>query len=772
MRTHSFVPSLAAAAVLAIALVAGPVPAQPATVPVPDPVPVVVDTTAVLPGEEAVYAAPEVVVTASRYGQDARLNISNVTAAELARREPDQDLPMLLQSQPGVFSYSDAGGGLGYTYLKVRGFDQRRVGVLLDGIPLNDPEDHQVWWVDMPDLASDVQDIQLQRGVTGSVGGMTAIGGTVDVATTPPGERPGTRIGLDAGSYGYRRQMLAWDSGLVEGGWATAIRLSRQETDGYRDRSGHEGWGLSWSARRITATTIDQVGVQAGRELSHHAWDAVPQSILEVDRTANMETYHNAVDDFRQPHFTWHHTWRPGDRVTMISRLYHVRGDGFYENYKAGQSAGTYGLDLVPGGPATGDDVDLIRRKWVSKRHTGWVPSLEWDQGWGRLLVGGDAYTFQSDHWGEVLWAQGLAPDVFTTPWVYHRYQGDKKAWSLYADERWALGGGLQATVNLQYQRKRYTFAQDAVGNFQSERLNRYTVTDGFFNPKGALDWAVPGAVAGGRALVYANAGINHREPTDSELFDTWTGGDDLGAEPLFDTRREVPDGNGGVAYVEWSDPLVKPERVVDKEFGFGWRGRNLAWSLGGYWMDFTNEIVPYGGVSDDGSGIRGNAGRTRHRGLEFSARAQLGASHVVAVTASRSWDEAVEFAFHDWDGTVYDYAGKPLALFPEHLAMVVWDGQWGESVRSRVRVRSTGRQWLDNSGLDDRTIEPWTTLDASLWLDLRKAGLIHGGEVSVFAHLRNLTGAEYETWGYWYLENWKTPAAGRNVAVGIDCGF
>jgi len=718
-----------------------------------------------------VYQDPGIEVTASRYGPDERLNVSNLTAEDLARREPDQELPMLVQSLPGVFAHSDAGNGTGYTYLKVRGFDQRRVGVLLNGIPLNDPEDHQVWWVDLPDLAADVQDIQLQRGVSGSVGGMTAIGGTVDVVTTPPGRKPGTRVALDTGSYGFARQMMAWDSGRSDNGWATAVRLSRQESDGFRDRSGYEGWAMTGSVRRETGRTVNQVNVKTGRELTHHAWDAVPESVLRVDRTANLETYHNAVDDFRQPHFQWHHTWFLGEHLTLVNRLYHVRGDGFYENYRAGETAGNYGLDRLDG-PAFADDTDLIRRKWVSKRHTGWVPSLNWEQGRGRLLVGGDAYTFHSDHWGEVLWADTFAPDAFATPWRYHQYTGDKDAWSLYADQQWRLGRGLLATVNLQYQHKKYRFAQHEAGNFAGERLNAYTVVDDFFNPKAALDWTVPGRVAGGSLQFYVNAGINHREPTDNELFDTWSGGDDLDADPLFRTRRDVSDGQGGVSHVEWTDPLVRPERVVDRELGLGWRGREVEWTLGGYWMDFTDEIVPYGGVSDDGSGIRGNAGRTRHRGLELSARARLGGAHAVALAASRSWDEAVEFTFHDWDGSVYDYAGNTLALFPSHLAMATWDGGWGGGLRSRVRVRSTGRQWLDNSGDKARTIDPWATIDLSLWLDLREAGLFRSSDVTVFAHLRNVGNVEYETWGYWYGENYTTPAAGRNVAVGIDCGF
>lgn len=759
LRTLCLLAALGAAPAPAVAGAASalPRPAAPDSLPVP------------------VYQDRGVEVTASRYGPGERLNVSNVPAAELERRETDQDVPLLVQSLPGVFSYSDAGTGLGYTYLKVRGFDQRRVGVLLDGIPLNDPEDHQVWWVDLPDLGADLQDIQLQRGVTGSVGGMTAIGGTVDLVTQPPGARPGTRVALDAGSYGYWRQMLAWDSGRLAGGWATSARLSRQQLDGFRDRSGHEGWAFAWSGLRATPRVVDRLDVRTGHELSHHAWDAVPASLLRVRRTANVETYANAVDDFTQPHFQWHRTWLLGDGVTLASRLYHVRGDGFYENYKADQAAASYALDRLPGGPAADEERDLVRRKWVRKRQLGWVPSVTWEQGHGRLLAGGDVYTFHSDHWGEVLWAEGWTPDAFTTPWRYHEYTGDKDAWSLYADQRWRLGGGLAASVNLQYQHKRYRFEQKAAGNFQGALLNRYTVTDRFFNPKAALDWTAPGAVAGGTLQLYANVGVNHREPTDSELFDTWVGGDDLGATPLFSDRREVPDGQGGVAWVEWNGPLVRPERVTDWEAGAGWRSRDVEVTLGGYWMDFANEIVPYGGVDDDGSSIRGNAGLTRHRGLELGLQGRLSDAHRAALAFSRSWDEAVEFSFHDWDGTVYDYAGNPLPLFPEYLLLGTWDGEWGHGLRTRVRVRSTGRQWLDSSGLAARTLDPWTTVDVSLWLDLGAAGLLRCGDVTAFAHVRNLAGAEYETWGYWNAwdgENWTTPAAGRNLAVGIDCGF
>jgi iron complex outermembrane receptor protein len=367
---------------LIVLLLAVPAAAAPAVTDVPD----------------TTYTAEDVTVTASRYDESTTLNVSNITAADLRLREPDLELPLLMQGLPGVFSYSDAGSGLGYTYLKIRGFDQRRVGVLFNGIPFNDPEDHQVWWVDLPDLAASVQDIQVQRGITNSIGGMTAIGGTVNIVAAALNETPQGRISVNGGSYGTSRQMISYQTGnLADSGLKSSFRLSRQESDGYRERSGHEGWAVFWSAEYETGKTNTRVNVYTGRELTHHAWDAVPESILRENRRANLETYHNAVDDFRQPHYELHNTWWVGENLSLVNRLYYIQGEGFYENFKEDEPAVLYSLDTLPAVADTAR-LDLIRRKWVRKDHVGWVPHLAWQQDKGRLLVGGDWYTFHSSH--------------------------------------------------------------------------------------------------------------------------------------------------------------------------------------------------------------------------------------------------------------------------------------------------------------------------------------------------------------------------------------
>jgi iron complex outermembrane receptor protein len=731
------------------------------------------------PAGGPVHEAPEVVVTAGRYDEATGLNLSNITREELDLRAPDQELPLLLNGLPGVFAFSDAGSGLGYSYIKVRGFDQRRVGVLFEGIPLNDPEDHQIWWVDMPDLAASVQDIQVQRGVTNSVGGMTAIGGTVNIAARRLGADPRGRVSLNAGSYGFQRQMVEYETGDLGGGLRSSFRLSRQEADGYRERSGHDGWGVFWTGQWRTERSTTKALIWTGREVTQHAWDAVPESVLRENRRANVETYHNAVDDFRQPHYLLANTFHLDDAWTLDNRLYAIQGEGFYENFKEDADATAYSLDRLAG-IDPGDGVDLIRRKHVRKDHVGWVPSLRWEQGpRGRLVLGGDWYTFHSRHWGDVMWADGFAPGDFLPGYKYHDYTGDKDAWSLYLNQRYEVLPGLTATADVHFQHKEYSFLQQDVKNFTGDLRNGYTVDWDFFNPKGALNWELPGQVAGGRARLYGSVGVNHREPTDGELFDTWQSGSDLGVQPLFGRSENRLDPDGSTAWVEWFDPLVKEERVVDYEVGLGWRSGRASVTVGGYWMDFRDEIVPYGGVGEDGSSIRGNADRTRHRGIELGVNLQVSDRDALALAGSRSWDEFVtfsEFLDTDWDGTadtVVDHAGNPIALFPEYLAMAAWDRDWRPGVRTRLRLNATGKQYLDNTGDEDRTIDAWTTVDVSLWLALGDLGLAPLDGATAFVHVRNLGDTAYEVWGYYYEpENWYTPAAGRNVALGLDYDF
>jgi len=726
----------------------------------------------------AAVAADEVVVTASRYGRDVHLNITNIPRAELQQRIDTDDIPVLLEDVPGVYASSDAGNGIGY----IRGFDQKRVGVMINGIPLNDPEDHQVYWVDAPDLVSSLQDIQVQRGITNSIGATTAIGGTVNLLTEIPSRNAGTRVRVMGGSYDTVLGSAVLNTGLIGRGLTSTTRFSFLQSDGYRERSGSNLWGLYWGGRWEGGAHTLQANVYTGHEITHQAWYGIPEAQLHTDRRANPETYPNAVDDFRQPHYELHHTWRLSDRVTLRQAAYWIHGYGFYENRKDGRNVTDFNLDAVLGLDPQDypDGVDLVRRKLVRKDQLGWVPHLEIRHRSGRLIVGGDVYDFHSDHWGNVT-------SVLSDPDLrdlgdgvkYYGARGHKTAWSTYVNEMWEALPGLTLLADLQYQHKDYDFAQQRVGHFQGENRHAYRVDYDFFNPKGGLSWELPSRPLGGKMALYGHVGVTHREPSDAELFDTWDGPDDIGAAPLF--RHAVPvddNGDGVTDYLQWSDPIVKQEKAVDYETGLSWHGRRLSCTVGGYWMDFDHEIVPYGAVDDDGRAVRGNAGRTWHRGVEIGLAARPDDATLLKIAFSRSWNEFRDFtALFDpdtWEPARRNYDGNPIPLFPDVLLSASLRRDTGP-LRSTVRVRSVGRQYLDVTGDERRTIAGHTTVDLDLQLDLPRLAPRLAGDVRLDVRIRNLLDERYETSGYydaWEGGNIVIPAAERNVLAGVRYSF
>ncbi len=730
--------------------------------------------------QPTVYVEDAIVVTASRYGSDVHLTHTNLSQQEIRLRKSDVSLPVLMEDTPGLYAQRDAGNAVGYTYLKIRGFDQRRVGVLIDGIPLNDPEDHQVYWVDLPDFESSLQDIQVQRGVTNSVGGLGAIGGTVNLVTNLHPDAPSGYFSLEGGSYATGKQTLAYRTGRLGEHFATQIRLSHLSSDGYRDRAASDQWAAFWSGRYVTDKTDTRLNIYTGREVTHQAWLAADEQTLAADRKANPETYHNAVDDFRQPHLELHNAWYISPGVDLHNSFYLIHGEGFYENF-VNDAARQYSLDRYFG-LAPDTTVSVVQRLWVRKDQVGWLPQLEIAHRGGRLLLGGDVYTFHSNHWGDVMWADGFTPADFAEGLKFHDFTGDKVAWSVFANDRIEILSGLTLLVDLQLQHRRYELMQNEVGNFRGTDRHAFTVEYDFFNPKGGLHYQVPGAPGGGTLGFYGYVGCNQLEPSLYDLYDTWLGPEVLGVAPLFENSRPVSAADGQtVAYLEWSDPVVQPERVVNYELGASFRSGRLAVTLNGYWMDSRHEIVPFGGYYL-GYGIKGNAEKTYHRGLELDLRAQLAERHDLIVVASRSWDRFEEFIYFenvydaDWnlvDTVARDYAGNPIALFPEYLASVIWRARFG-ALDTSVRLRSVGRQFLDNSGSEARTIAPYNVLDLGGAVDFGRLGWQGATGARVWLKVRNLLDEEYETNGY-YIEgsgNHKIPAAPRNFWVAVEYDF
>ncbi len=708
----------------------------------------------------------EVVLTAGRAREgETPSSFTNVSGARLRENYWAQDIPPLLEELPGLYAYSETGMGVGYTHLKIRGFDETRIGVTINGIPLNDPEDGNVYWVDMPDLAASLQDVQVQRGIGYSNYGTGGFGGTLNLLTTTPSlSKPSLRAGLGAGSFNTRKASLSYTSGLVENTYGFYGRFSRVQTAGYRDRSQAELWSYFLSAARYGERSLLRLNVFGGPELTHAAWDASAESDIEKNRRDNPITYENTIDNFNQPHYELHHQFDLTPNLNVTNSLFYIRGEGYYEQLKENKKLADFGYQ-----PFTRDDTeiertDFVNRKWVKKDHLGWVSRVNLEHDSGTLQAGWDAQWFESDHYGYVLWGRNLPPDAEARH-RYYRYQGGVRQGGAFLHEvyrpsdRWRFIGDLELRL------RSYRFEQLPVANFQGDEVNRFTVDYAFFNPKFGATCRVSDELS-----LFASAGLSHRAPTDDEYWDVWDGPDNLGVDPLFNRADTVRSG-GSVVRVEWSDPRVEPERLVDIELGGSWGRGPLRVKANGYWMDFRNEIIPAGGVRD-GSPVTDNADRSVHRGIELEAHYRPNHGFFTWGTLTLSDDRLQDFVIHeydsDWNVVEIDLSGNRIALFPS-LMTVAGAGYRSRHLSGWVDARHVGKQYLDNTEDESRMVDPFTLVGLTLTFHPQVERVLPGWELSL--RVNNLFDTEYETSGWydaWAGENFYFVGAERSFFLSL----
>lgn len=695
------------------------------------------------------------------------VTFSNLEKDAILAESFGQDLPMLISEMPNVFSYADAGNPLGYSYLKIRGFDQKRIGVMINGIPLNDPEDHQVYWIDMPDFAESTSEIQFQRGVGNSQYGVSSFGGSLNLETNHLLTPIGSELFTNFGSYNTIRYGLKTTQNFLDY-IKFNLRLSGLQSDGYRQNSATEQWSYFLNLSRMGERHITELNLYGGKEITHAAWYASSAADLSQNHQHNPISYDNEIDQFSQPHTELHHQYIINDSWLLKNTLFYISGEGFYEQLKTNRDLWDYGL------AEEADAVfsDLIRQKWVKKNHLGWIGNLNWKHLGGDLTIGSYVSYFDSDHWGEikdVLEADSLNLN-FSPGWHYYRYLGEKKYISFYLNELYQPFPDLFVMLNLYYQNIRYDFAQKSAGNFAGEYLHSYDVDYNFFNPRFGINFNLNEAMN-----IYANVSMAQREPADDELFDIWDGPDDLGANPLFACADTVYV-NDQIDHIKWSDPYIKPEKLLNYEIGFGYDAGNWKVKTNFFWMDFQNEIVGYGGVDDDGNPIRGNAEKTIHRGVEFEAEKVLPKNFFWRGNVSYNDNYFHKFVMKDWDDNwnviEVDYSGNKIGGFPDVLASTTL-GYYQQKFQSNLQIQHVGKQYLDNSEDENRTVKPFQLLNLNIAYEL--SDLIGSADISLIFKVNNLLDKKYETAGYydsWEEEKYYFPGAGRNFVAAARVKF
>ena len=709
----------------------------------------------------------EMTITATRaLERKTPVVFTDVSEASIREEHTVEDIPMLLLGLPNVYSYSDDGSGIGYSYLKIRGFDQTRIGVMINGIPLNDPEDHQVYWVDMPDFAESLDSIQIQRGVGTSLYGVDTFGGSVNLQTTGESNEDVFETTSFAGSYGLYKLGFQGEVPLKRNFHVT-FRGSYLSTDGYRENSGGEQWSAYLGLAHYGDRSVTRFITYTGNELTHAAWEASPESVLKENHRHNPITYENTIDNFSQPHYEFHHTIFLSDQMQWKNTLFAINGKGYYEQYKYGRDMYEYGLwDVPEDAPAS----DMIRQKWVRKSQYGVISELgiqhQGPRGSGTFTVGGYFSTYNSNHWGEVDDLPGLDLPDFTPGFVYHRYFSDKDYATLYLNELYSLNDRVTLMANLHYQRINYSLDQQEAGSFRGANLHSLKADYDFLNPRLGVNVNLSDALN-----AFVNVSAAHREPSDSELFDTWLSASDFGVAPLFNESEQVFQANQLVRTI-WTDPQVKPEQLMDYEMGLSYQTDRLNLQANLFWMDFHDEIVPYGQVDDDGFPVRGNADKTVHRGVELAGKFQLAAHFDLDTNLSYNDNFYREFVYREYDwssGQVaeLDFSGNTIAGFPDVISHTTLRYRSNSSTVA-LRWQYFGEQFMDNTEDQGRRIAPFNLLNAWFHFTLPWTGRLDRIELSL--KINNLLNKKTYTAGYydaWEGENFFWPGAERNATFG-----
>jgi iron complex outermembrane recepter protein len=716
------------------------------------------------------YRGEEVTLSIDRVErQTATVPFSNISKEELNQRHYGQDLPVALEGLPSMTTTTDAGTGLGYSYLSMRGFDFKRVSVLLNGVMLNDPEDFYVYWVDLADFGASVEDVQVQRGAGSAMLGLPAVGGTIDVQTATYSEKPRISAEYGLGSYNTQRASVHLASGPIQDKYFINTRFSRITSDGYRDQSWSDYFSYYMSAARVDENMTTRLVLFGGPIKNHMAYVGVTRDQLALDREQNPLTYENEIDSYYQPHYQLHNTWDIANNLRLQNTLYYIRGEGYFDVYYP--SWWGYGWDFWALNDPGEDIGDMVARQHVENHQGGWQPRLTWTLNNHTLDIGGQFVSHRSRRYGEVTWAAVL-PDGTEPNHVWYDYQGRKRTISGYVQDNWQVSRRLNVTGAVQ------------VANVE------YGIQDDQFN---ANEFTQP------YTFVMPRIGASYKATDDIRL---WTSFSRITREPRLKDHFWGETGYPVIRYdnpATFDDPQIEPETLSDFELGVEYSGHHHFLGLTGYLMNVENEIVDIGEYDVLGQPIIENADETRRYGIELSARTETSFGVFVEGNLNFSKNRFQEYVTHipvynDVSGALeskrLNLKDRQIINAPEQI-LNLSVGYRRSQFDIQLNAHFVGERYVANTENFDFVTDPnastYSTysldrsLDAYTRIDLHATIRIAGPtsnsfitqpglpQVELSLHVRNLLDEEYnlsgssDAWGVYVI-----PAAKRHYFASL----
>lgn len=705
----------------------------------------------------------EVLVVSTRAKKNAPTTFKNISKDEITQNNFGQDIPYLLNQTPSVQISSDAGAGIGYTNMTIRGSDNQRINVTLNGIPLNDAESMGSFFVNLPDFASSTESIQVQRGIGTSTNGAGSFGASLNIQSNTLAEKPYAEFNNSFGSYNTWKNTVKFGSGLINDKFAFNARLSRISSDGYIERGASDLQSFyidgGYYGKKHTLKGI----VFWGKEKTYQAWNGVPEPLITGDRSRmddyadyglaisgtekdrfmnagrnyNLYTYKNQTDNYTQKHHQIHYTNILSDKLTLNTALHYTRGYGYYEEFRQADKLSKYGLPNVTIGKDTIKTTDLVRRRWLDNYFYGMTYSLNYKPNDQLELIWGGAYNqYSGKHYGEVIWAQYASTGFLDDKYYFGKSQKNDFSNFLKVDyklDKWIL------MADVQYRNVDYHMYgdDDKVKNYN------YHPKFNFLNPKVGATFLL-----NDYANIYASYAFAQKEPVRKDF---------------IEKNSKLPD--------------PTPEKMQDIELGYRFTDTKFTIGLNGYGMFYRDQLIPTGEISDTGAPIRQNVKDSYRIGVEFDGAWNINKQLNWKATATFSQNKIKNFEEVIGDFRI-SYPKTDIALSPNTIISSNFSYSPIETLTFSLLSKYVGQQYLDNSSAKERSISSYFVNNLLANYNFSALGI---KDINLSLQVNNLLNEKYETNGYTFgwmegdarkYYNFYFPQAPTNFMLGLNIKF
>ncbi len=665
----------------------------------------------------------EVLVRAVRVDADSPITHSNLDKEELEKRNLGQDIPILLNYLPSVVSTSDAGAGVGYTYIRVRGSDASRVNVTLNGIPFNDSESQGTFWVNLPDFASSIENLQLQRGVGSSTNGSGAFGASLNLLTDAVSREAGGEISNSFGSFNTRRHNVKFTTGLLNDHIEIAGRVSAIASDGYIDRASSDLKSYFLQGSYVGDNTLIKAIAFGGHEVTYQSWFGIDAETLEEDRTfnlagmyfdanGNMKFYDNEVDDYKQDHYQLHWNQRWNNYWSTTLGLNYTYGRGFFEQYRENDRFSTYGLEPIVVAGDTINRMDLIRRRWLDNDYYVINANATYKKDNLEVISGLFYSLYEGDHFGEIIWAQYAAGSEIRDR--YYFSDATKREFTMFS----------KATYKINEQWQAYGDLQGRFVNYKTGGITSAVVpidvdeSFSFFNPKAGLSYQLNTA-----NQFYLSYGRAHREPS----------------------RNDFREG------------INTPEKLDDFELGWRFSSERVNVNTNLFYMDYKDQLVLSGELNDVGAPLRTTSGESYRLGIEVEADIRLTnqlrwmPNFALSENKNRNFVASI-------DGELVNLGTTNISFSPNVVANSMLIYQPFEGFQLGWLTKFVGEQYMGNIDSEASKLDSFFINDFNIVYEIKDIPVF--SSILLNGMVNNIFDVKYVSNGYFFTfdDDWSNP--------------